>query len=57
MGIAFLVYIYKNKITLFPNRFVQYYTIGKKIVYPIFVLVPFGFQFFLILLMFANCIF
>lgn len=56
MTAAFLYYIYKFKIRLFPNRFVQFFSVIKKIIFPIFVVVPFNFQFFLIILMAITCI-
>lgn len=56
MTLLFALYTYKFKIGLFPNRLVQYYTTVKKIIYPIFVVVPFQYQYFLIVLMAINCV-
>lgn len=55
MTLLFCIYTYRVKMGLFPNRLLQYYGIVKKIVYPIFVVVPFEFQYFLIVLMGINC--
>ena len=56
MTAIFLVYIQKFKISLFPNRFAQFFAVIKKLIFPIFVIIPFSYQFLLIALMAITCI-
>lgn len=53
--VVFCVYTYRVRIRLFQNRLVQYYSYAKKIIYPIFIVVPFQYQYFLLVLMGLNC--
>lgn len=56
LTVVFCVYTYRVKIGLFQNRLIQYYSYVKKIIYPIFIVVPFQFQYFLLVLMGINCV-
>ena len=54
--IGFLIYSTKLKIKFFPNRFIQFQNIFKKIVYPILLIIHQPQQYFLLIFMFANIV-
>ena len=56
MMVLFLAYVHWFRITFFPNRFVQFFTVLKKIILPIFAVVSFNYQFFLIIFMALICV-
>lgn len=56
LTVIFCAYTYRIKVSMFQNRLIQYYSYVKKIIYPIFIVVPFQYQYFLIIFMIINCV-
>lgn len=54
--VFFLVLVFKLKIPFFTNRFLQYHNIGKRVIYPIFLIVDFDQQFFIFVFMMFNVV-
>ena len=54
--IAFTIFSTKFKIKFFPNRFIQFQNIFKKIVYPLLVIIQQPEQYILVIYMFANIV-
>lgn len=55
MLVIFTAYVSKFKITYFSNRLVQFFFIVKKVILPIFAIVPYDNQFLLIMFMAIIC--
>lgn len=53
----FIGSIFWFRIEFFYNALDQYYCLVKKIVFPLFVILPFGAHFFLIIIMESACLF
>lgn len=57
MLIYLFIGTYIRRLKIFPNIFVQYQNYVKKIIYPLFIIVPQPYQYVLIIFMLVNMVF